>query len=38
MPQARYFFPHRHLLGIEPLAPEDITALLDQAKAFEEVC
>ena len=34
----RYRFPHRHLLGIEPLSPEDITAILDQAKAFEEVC
>jgi len=34
----RYVFPHRHLLGIEPLAPEDITAILDQAVAFEEVC
>ena len=31
----RYRFPHRHLLGIEPLSPEDITAILDQAKAFE---
>ena len=38
MPQTRYVFPHRHLLGIEPLTPEDITALLDQARAFEEVC
>lgn len=34
----RYVFPHRHLLGIEELAPEDITAILDQAQAFEEVC
>jgi len=34
----RYAFPHRHLLGIEPLSPRDITAILDQAKAFEEVC
>jgi len=38
MPQTRYVFPHRHLLGIEPLSPEDITHLLDQARAFEEVC
>jgi aspartate carbamoyltransferase catalytic subunit len=38
MPQQRYIFPHRHLLGIEPLTPEDITAILDQALAFEEVC
>ena len=29
---------HKHLLGIEPLSPQDITALLDQAQAFEEVC
>jgi aspartate carbamoyltransferase catalytic subunit len=38
MPQTRYVFPHRHLLGIEPLSVQDITALLDQARAFEEVC
>ena len=38
MPDRRYLFPHRHLLGIEPLSPQDITALLDQARAFEEVC
>jgi aspartate carbamoyltransferase catalytic subunit len=38
MTQPRYVFPHKHLLGIEPLSPEDITALLDQAQAFEEVC
>jgi aspartate carbamoyltransferase catalytic subunit len=38
MTTERYVFPHKHLLGIEPLAPRDITALLDQAKAFEEVC
>jgi aspartate carbamoyltransferase catalytic subunit len=34
----RYIFPHRHLLGIEPLSPEDITVILDQATTFEEVC
>ncbi|HJU82720.1 MAG TPA: aspartate carbamoyltransferase catalytic subunit [Holophagaceae bacterium] len=34
----RYVFPHKHLLGIEPLSPRDITAILDQASAFEEVC
>ena len=34
----RYIFPHKHLLGIEPLSPQDITAILDQAQAFEEVC
>ncbi len=38
MPTARYTFPHKHLLGIEPLSARDITALLDQARAFEEVC
>src|SRR5512141_307211 len=34
----RYAFPHKHLLGIEPLSPADITAILNQAAAFEEVC
>jgi aspartate carbamoyltransferase catalytic subunit len=34
----RYVFPHRHLLGIEPLSPQDIALILDQAQAFEEVC
>nr|WP_320132488.1 aspartate carbamoyltransferase catalytic subunit [uncultured Holophaga sp.] len=38
MTQARYHFPHRHLLGIEPLVPQDIQTILDQAQAFEEVC
>ena len=38
MPTERYTFPHKHLLGIEPLSARDITALLDQARAFEEVC
>ncbi len=38
MSSERYVFPHKHLLGIEPLEPRDITALLDQARAFEEVC
>ena len=38
MASERYLFPHRHLLGIEPLSPRDITAILDQARAFEEVC
>ncbi len=38
MTTTRYIFPHKHLLGIEPLSPQDITALLDQAEAFEEVC
>jgi aspartate carbamoyltransferase catalytic subunit len=31
-------FPHKHLLGIEPLSTQDIAAILDQAKVFEEVC
>ncbi len=38
MTTPRYSFPHKHLLGIEPLSPQDITTILDQAKAFEEVC
>ncbi len=38
MTTPRYSFPHKHLLGIEPLNPQDITVLLDQAEAFEEVC
>ena len=38
MTPARYVFPHKHLLGIEPLSARDITAILDQARAFEEVC
>jgi len=38
MTTPRYIFPHKHLLGIEPLSPADITAILDQAEAFEEVC
>ncbi len=38
MSAERYTFPHKHLLGIEPLSARDITALLDQALAFEEVC
>jgi len=38
MTSERYVFPHKHLLGIEPLSTRDITAILDQATAFEEVC
>ena len=38
MTTPRYIFPHKHLLGIEPLSVADITAILDQAEAFEEVC
>ena len=26
----RYVFPHRHLLGIEPLSPQDIQAVLGE--------
>lgn len=29
-------FPHRHLLGIEGLSPEDITQLLDLSQAYVE--
>lgn len=38
MASERYVFPHKHLLGIEPLSSRDIDAILDQAQAFEEVC
>jgi aspartate carbamoyltransferase catalytic subunit len=38
MTAERYLFPHKHLLGIEPLDARDILAILDQARAFEEVC
>jgi aspartate carbamoyltransferase catalytic subunit len=30
-------FPHRHLLGIEPLAPADIQTLLDTAQGLREI-
>ncbi|MFD2740232.1 aspartate carbamoyltransferase catalytic subunit [Sulfitobacter aestuarii] len=30
-------FSHRHLLGIEPLSPTDITALLDRADSYAEL-
>jgi len=30
-------FPHRHLLGIEPLAPQDIQTILDTADALKEI-
>jgi len=30
-------YPHRHLLGIEPLQPSDIEAILDTALALREV-
>lgn len=38
MTAPRYYFPHKHLLGIEPLSSQDINTILDQAKGFEEVC
>jgi aspartate carbamoyltransferase catalytic subunit len=34
MPSA---YPHRHLLGIEPLTPSDIEAVLDTAQGLREV-
>jgi aspartate carbamoyltransferase catalytic subunit len=30
-------FPHRHLLGIEPLAPAEILTILDTAEALREI-
>jgi aspartate carbamoyltransferase catalytic subunit len=30
-------FPHRHLLGIEPLSPSDIQAVLDTADGLKEI-
>jgi len=30
-------FPHRHLLGIEPLSPSDIQAILDTADGLREI-
>ena len=33
---ARPSFPHRHLLGIEGLSPDDITLLLDLADSYAE--
>jgi aspartate carbamoyltransferase catalytic subunit len=30
-------FPHRHLLGIEPLEPAQITTILDTAEALREI-
>ena len=30
-------FPHRHLLGIEPLIPQDIQTILDTADALKEI-
>ena len=31
-----FSFPHRHLLGIEGLSPDDITQLLDRAESYIE--
>ncbi len=33
---APFIFPHRHLLSIEGLSPDDITALLDRAEGYIE--
>src|SRR5579862_583521 len=33
---APFSFPHRHLLGIEGLSPDDITALLDRSESHIE--
>ncbi len=33
---ASFAFPHRHLLGIEGLSPDDITALLDRSEVYIE--
>jgi aspartate carbamoyltransferase catalytic subunit len=30
-------FPHKHLLGIEQLSPDDIIAILDTADSFKEI-
>ncbi|MCL1908995.1 MAG: aspartate carbamoyltransferase catalytic subunit [Holophagaceae bacterium] len=38
MADSQYNFPFRHLLGIEQLCSQDIAAILNQAKVFEEVC
>ncbi len=32
----RPFFPHRHLLGIEGLSPDEITVLLDRSENYVE--
>ncbi len=31
---ARFTFPHRHLLGIEGLSPDDVTGLLDLSEGY----
>ncbi|HWE73006.1 MAG TPA: aspartate carbamoyltransferase catalytic subunit [Stellaceae bacterium] len=33
---APFSFPHRHLLGIEGLSPDDITQLIDRAESYIE--
>src|ERR1700749_1394212 len=33
---APFAFPHRHLLGIEGLSPDDISQLLDRAESYIE--
>lgn len=32
-----YFFPHRHVLGIDHLSPDDIQYILDTAESFKEI-
>ncbi len=32
-----YFFPHRHVLGIDQLSPDDITHILNTADSFKEI-
>ncbi|WP_028585667.1 aspartate carbamoyltransferase catalytic subunit [Desulfogranum mediterraneum] len=32
-----YFFPHRHILGIDHLSREDILYILDTAESFKEI-
>jgi aspartate carbamoyltransferase catalytic subunit len=36
MTAPHYTFPHKNLLGIEPLGSEDIVAILEQARVFDE--
>src|SRR4029453_18955664 len=36
-PEAGFRLRHKHLLGIEPLEPEEIRLILDTAEAFLEV-
>jgi aspartate carbamoyltransferase catalytic subunit len=36
-PEQSYRWPHKHLLGLEELSPEDIRFLLSTARGFEDV-